>query len=212
MAKLVVSRNNQVIRTVPLDKADITCGRSAEADITLDDPAVSRWHLRITTHADASSIEDAGSTNGTYVNGRLTHQAPLADGDVITVGDCQMQYVQEARQADEIAAGGALSPEAAASGESGDDSEAAALEMLSGEHQGKRLALDKPKSRIGRAGRLVAIVSRRDDGFFLMYAETDRTDDMALTVNGDPLPPEGVRLKQDDRIELGDIGMRFTYR
>ncbi|MGW1586113.1 FHA domain-containing protein [Streptomyces sp. NPDC002386] len=48
----------------------ITVGRSADADVPLDDPDVSRLHCAVTVGADGSvSVTDLGSTNGTALDG-----------------------------------------------------------------------------------------------------------------------------------------------
>lgn len=51
--------------------AGAVVGRNAhDVDTVLDDPEVSRKHLRVRTGTDGPEIEDLGSTNGTFVNGR----------------------------------------------------------------------------------------------------------------------------------------------
>lgn len=65
-----------------------TVGR-LNADVLLSDPSVSRSHARIFVQNGTVTVEDVGSTNGTFVNGqKLTPQAPvpLTDGAEITFG------------------------------------------------------------------------------------------------------------------------------
>jgi pSer/pThr/pTyr-binding forkhead associated (FHA) protein len=65
-------------------------GRQAEGAGTLgDDIEISRRHARIRRSApNGCVIEDLGSTNGTYVNGRrITGPEPLSVGDTVQVGD-----------------------------------------------------------------------------------------------------------------------------
>ncbi|MCS7309409.1 MAG: FHA domain-containing protein [Armatimonadetes bacterium] len=58
-----------------------TVGR-LNADVLLSDPSVSRSHARITVQDGTVTIEDVGSTNGTFVNGqKLTPQVPVTLGD-----------------------------------------------------------------------------------------------------------------------------------
>ena len=50
-------------------------------------------HARFLRGAHADSVEDLGSTNGTYVNGqRLVGSQLLQPGDVITIGQTQLTY------------------------------------------------------------------------------------------------------------------------
>ncbi|MCS6830467.1 MAG: FHA domain-containing protein [bacterium] len=69
-----------------------TVGR-LNADVLLNDPSVSRSHARITVQDSSVTVEDVGSTNGTFVNGqKLTPQVPVAltDGSEITFGGTKL--------------------------------------------------------------------------------------------------------------------------
>ncbi len=69
-----------------LGEEDITVGRNADNDITLDDPAVSQQHARIFYREGHFVVEDMGSANGTRVNGVIVKGSPLYPGDEITIG------------------------------------------------------------------------------------------------------------------------------
>ena len=70
-----------------------TFGRSDGADIRVDDPFASSAHARIFGRAGFMYLEDMGSTNGTYLNGRQI-KAPerLKLADVIRIGDSEYRY------------------------------------------------------------------------------------------------------------------------
>jgi hypothetical protein len=68
-----------------------TIGRGAEADCQLHDPAVSSRHAAIRLGGSAS-IEDLGSTNGTFVDGRRVSSADLRDGAVISLGGVKVTF------------------------------------------------------------------------------------------------------------------------
>jgi len=62
-------------------------GRTGDADICIDETEVSRCHAKITVQGTTAIIEDLGSKNGTYVNGRqLDGPATLNNGDEIWIG------------------------------------------------------------------------------------------------------------------------------
>lgn len=64
-----------------------TIGRMAQADFILDAPLVSRVHCKLTVSRGGDlEVEDAGSTNGTLVNGQRITRSPLKAGDSLTVG------------------------------------------------------------------------------------------------------------------------------
>ncbi len=70
-----------------------TLGRSDGAAIRVDDPFASSAHARIFPQGDYMYLEDMGSTNGTYLNGRqvkVTERLKMAD--VIRIGDSEYRY------------------------------------------------------------------------------------------------------------------------
>ena len=70
----------------------IVLGRSDEADVVLDDPYASDFHMRLVAQENALMLHDLGSTNGTYVNGRrITAPTELRRGDNIQVGKTVME-------------------------------------------------------------------------------------------------------------------------
>lgn len=74
----------------PLHAAITILGRDHSADITLDDPGISRRHCEIRVTYDGPrlvvSVRDLGSTNGTFVNGERVTTSRLGEGDRITLG------------------------------------------------------------------------------------------------------------------------------
>jgi FHA domain-containing protein len=70
-----------------------TFGRSDNADIRVDDAFASSAHARIFSRAEFMYLEDMGSTNGTYLNGRQVKTAQrLKMADTIRIGDSEYRY------------------------------------------------------------------------------------------------------------------------
>src|SRR6187399_3375918 len=65
---------------------EIVIGRSSELDMVLVEEMVSRKHARIALSDGTISIEDMGSTNGTFVNGEKVQQGTLREGDRVLIG------------------------------------------------------------------------------------------------------------------------------
>jgi ABC-type multidrug transport system ATPase subunit/pSer/pThr/pTyr-binding forkhead associated (FHA) protein len=66
----------------------VAVGRGAENDLVLDFPTVSTRHAAVISRGTGWRIEDLGSTNGTFVNGRrLEKPHDLRDGDIVRIGD-----------------------------------------------------------------------------------------------------------------------------
>jgi uncharacterized protein YraI len=65
----------------------MTMGRAQDNDIVLDDPQVSRYHAQVIRQGKQIIVEDLGSTNGTFVNGRrITGPHVLQPTETIAVG------------------------------------------------------------------------------------------------------------------------------
>jgi len=90
--ELVVVRSEGQVGTRVTVTDSIVMGRSPEADVLLDDPYASMFHLRLTMDGDTMSLADLGTTNGTYVNGRrATSPVVLNAGDSVQVGKTIME-------------------------------------------------------------------------------------------------------------------------
>ncbi len=72
-----------------LQGGPVRVGRSAEADVPLDDPDVSRLHCAVTVAGGHVSVADLGSTNGTWLDGRPVgpEPVPLAPGALLRAGE-----------------------------------------------------------------------------------------------------------------------------
>src|SRR5512139_3220782 len=78
-----------------LDQDSYIIGREAGNEIVIEDPQVSRRHAQLTRQGASYLLEDIGSTNGTYVNGkRVTAPVLLANGDMIGLADTVVLAVQ----------------------------------------------------------------------------------------------------------------------
>ena len=83
----VVARLSWNGQSYPLSAGEYVIGRDPSAAIWIESSLVSRHHARIVVAASAVTVEDLGSRNGTFLNGRrLDAPAPLAAGDEVGVG------------------------------------------------------------------------------------------------------------------------------
>jgi hypothetical protein len=76
-----------------LDSRMVTIGRGEDNDVPLDDDFASARHAHVEPRRDGVWVADAGSTNGTFVNGaRLSKPRKLKPGDVIRIGNTDLRY------------------------------------------------------------------------------------------------------------------------
>ena len=80
----------------PVKGGTTSIGRSSQSDIVLkNDDFASGRHATLTRHGGLLYVEDAESTNGTYVNDRKTVGAtPLRSGDRVRVGSTTFRYAE----------------------------------------------------------------------------------------------------------------------
>jgi FHA domain len=79
---------------VTLDSHPLRVGRGSDNDLSVEgDEYASAHHARFEPRRDGVYVEDAGSTNGTFVNGiRLTRERRLATGDIVRIGETDLRF------------------------------------------------------------------------------------------------------------------------
>ena len=90
---LVLTNPAGKTRQIPFEGDQLVLGRSRSADVTVEDPRMSRMHLRFARGAKGSlTVEDLGAANGVFVQGQRIGTAPqaVAVGDQIQFGDCRV--------------------------------------------------------------------------------------------------------------------------
>lgn len=70
----------------------IMIGRAPTSDLVLDDPFVSQTHARVVPRGQLHFVEDLGSTNGTFVNGREVIEAQLMLDTELRIGETIFRY------------------------------------------------------------------------------------------------------------------------
>src|SRR5215813_10648218 len=71
---------------------EVSIGRHASNHLCIADPSVSRRHSVIRFEGGSFRICDAGSNNGTFVNGDAVKERSLNDGDMIAIGDTVLRF------------------------------------------------------------------------------------------------------------------------
>ncbi len=235
MPKLILSMDGLVLKEIPLDRERITVGRKAMNDIQIDNLAISGQHAVITTILNDAFLEDLNSTNGTYVNGQPIKKHVLRHNDLIELGKYRLKFLADAPRA--ASAGyidpvlhAAASPNAASAKRAGSGPEArapapaaappqaaksrsgdaasAGVRIVSGPAAGRELDLAKPMTTLGKPGKQVAAITRRQQGYFVAHVEGDAYP----LVNGGAIEPQGQLLRDNDFIEVAGIRMQFFLR
>ncbi len=191
MAKIIISRNDKVLREVMLCKERVTIGRRPHNDVVIDNLAVSAEHAVIVTLNNDSFLEDLNSTNGTQVNGQPVKKHFLQDEDVIELAQYKITFVD---------------------GESVNDSnpteqtgQAAKITILNGVSAGKKTLLTKAITTIGRPDMQIAVIMRQPIGYTIAHVEGVN----CLLINDEPIGTDPCQLTHGDVIDISGTRIRF---
>lgn len=211
MVKLVVKSDNMVVSEVSAgDGESIRIGRKADCDLVLKHPSISSHHA--TVHVGAVTyIEDNGSTNGSFINGKRVSKTLILDRDRIDMGPFVVEYhaepeISEADQSDPDAVDKTMifsSPAMSRVAQPG-------ILTLSGAKTGEVINLDQPFVSIGRSGRHAALVMRQPQGFSIsLIRSSSPTPGDLPSVNGEPLDISGRLLSDQDLISVDGVMLKF---
>lgn len=216
MPQLIVSVEGVEIRHVPLRKDRTTLGRLPDNDIVFDNMVVSGHHCAFDLKGVADVfVEDLGSTNGTYINGKAIKRQTLRHDDIIEVGKYRIRFVGEvpAGQFDKtmMMRPGDIPPSVRtvpppASPPAGNSEQRALIKVLSGSAAGRELPLQKVVTTFGKPGLAVAAITRRPQGYVVSHVDGS---ERAL-LNGTPVEAEPVPLHSGDTLELAGTRMQFV--
>lgn len=229
-AKLLITLNNTLVSEHSLEGEVTSIGRKSDSDIHIDNPAVSGKHARVLYIGGEAFLEDLESTNGTFVNSERITKHLLKNGDLISIGQHQLKFegvVEEEGDLDKTlvikpyAPGmeGTAAFEAAAlekekqqkeaearAADVSDEERPALLQLLSGPNNGKKMALTKSITRLGKPGEQVAAIAKRPAGYFVMHLGGNTPQPI---VNGANVGTQATELKHGDIIEVGKIRMKI---
>ena len=88
-------KSTESAHTFEVTKTPFRIGRHEDAELSVGSTFVSSLHAQLVQAGQMLCIRDAGSTNGTFVNGRrITHDTLLSEGDLIEIGDVRFRVGQ----------------------------------------------------------------------------------------------------------------------
>jgi len=226
MAKLIIKFNDVVIDQIVLKQGDMNIGRRPGSEILLDNMAVSGNHASIFTIGEDSFVQDLNSTNGTFVNNKRVAKHHLDNGDVVTIGNHSLTYLNEKasksgpdfaktviinpqKQEEMLAQAGKPAPVASKDAPPAAEPRLGSLFILSGANNGKRIDLTSAVTNLGRAGKRAGVISRAGNGRYILLPGDNNE---APRLNGVRVSASGEELKNGDVIEAADSRMQFYLK
>lgn len=95
MATVCVIFGGKEERTYTLDRPRMVVGREPQCEIAIDNLGISRQHCALLNKGDTFVVQDLGSANGTFVNGKKIVEHYLNDGDEIFLGKYVLKFRNE---------------------------------------------------------------------------------------------------------------------
>lgn len=100
MFELSIFLRERLIGRSTFSHEEVRIGRSADNEVRIDNPALSRYHASIEAVAGIHLLKDFGSQNGTVVNGeKVIGRRGLNDGDRIQLGKFTLVFRTDKREA-----------------------------------------------------------------------------------------------------------------
>jgi FHA domain len=220
MPQIIISLDGVTIRQVYLQNESTSVGRKPHHHVVLADQTVSGDHCTFEQSGLTDVfVVDVGSTNGTYINGKMVRRHLLQDGDVMAIGRYRVKYLSANELTDEAqtAAMPLESFSQSSFTQSGfDPSQSAALgtplqaslRVLSGTSTGLVMPVVKAVSTYGRPGVTMVAIAHRRHGYYVSCMEASDVP----TLNGIPISNDPVLLQDRDVLELAGTAMEFCLR
>jgi hypothetical protein len=225
MAKLVLTKDGAVVHQCFIDSEHVSIGRTAPAQVIVDDPLVGPEHAAIAAVGNDHILEDLRTAHGTFVNGKPVERHILQHGDVIGFGAFELRYLNPRASADADLDRTILIPGLYARKKETFDEPGAPAEELSvrtarsarvrfprgrvtitsGRRAGRTIELDRVVATFGRPGGELAVIARRPQGYFLTHVEGRRFP----RVNRLTLGREPHLLRSGDVVEVADEKLEF---
>ena len=229
MPEWTLSLNNRIIKRFTIaNGGSVTIGRSPEADVFIDNTAISRQHATLELKAGQYFITDHYSLNGTMVNGqKIESTVPIADTDRLEIGKFVLAPAHEGDEAPATSSSAApgmtddtiiISSKDKAKPQPGPAKGQHRLLVLQGEASPAELYLEgKSNIKIGKdaasdiiiTGALLpatlCFVVRRKESYFLV---PQKSLIGSTSINGKKIKEE-TALRHGDVIEAGKVKIKF---
>ena len=204
-------------------KGSVLIGSDPKCTVHIDSLALQPQHARLDTQGDTSVLVDMNTEAGTFINNKPIKKQMLKDGDVIRVGKHLLTYqyesvpladeepsveidTQELELAPDITQTPAEDNNQVAAEKVNDEGKRLAwLQIMNGQNLGKTISLNRNMTNLGKPGVATAVITRRNDGYFLSHLEGDKPP----LVDNKPIGTHSYKLIDGQTVQIGNIKMQF---
>jgi hypothetical protein len=194
MAKLTLSFRNKTLKIFPLTEDEMVIGREPACSIHIDSLAAQPMHACIRREGESYRLIALQDDDLPRIGDTAVESHVLADGDHFQIGKHTLTFTTEApAMAVERVAHPAEHP---VSGW---------LQITNGSNIGRTIHLERALTRLGKAGKRSAMISRRKDGYNLSHLEGSSPPE----VNGVSIGTRSQLLRHGDRVRIGKLQLQF---
>jgi pSer/pThr/pTyr-binding forkhead associated (FHA) protein len=193
MAKLTLSFKDRKLKVFALQSGDCLIGRESDCTIPIDSLAIEPHHARVRPLGQGFIVEPMGDTTQVRVNEQtITEAQPLNEGDEIRIGKHTLRFSKEG---DLVGLSSVVTRIPLVGW----------LQIQSGSHLGRTIRLNKAFTRIGRLDGDLAVITHRDQGYYLSHLQGDKTPQ----INHQDVGEESYKLQNRDQIMVGELKLQF---
>ena len=183
-------------------------GSDPNCTIHIDSLALQPEHAQIDTVNNESVIRDLNTDEGTFIGQtKLESLHPLKDGDVIRVGKHTLAYSfsEDITSEADAVHENLVEEEPAPIKMEAQEKTQGWLQILNGANLGKTMSLNKSMTNLGKPGVSTAVITKRQDGYFISQLEGNHP----LLIKNKELGEKSQQLTDGDTIQIGNIKMQF---
>ena len=207
MSKLTLSFKGKVLKVFPVLKGSMVLGSDSSCTICVDSLALQPQHAQIDTVDNDSVIRDLNTEDGTFIGTtKIEGMHPLKDGDVIRVGKHTLAYSfsEDITHETDAIAEKVIAEDEPVQMESKEKTQGW-LQIMNGSNLGKTMSLNKSMTNLGKPGISTAVITKRNDGYFISQLEGNHP----LLIRNKELGDKSHQLNDGDTIQIGNIKMQF---
>jgi len=206
MPKLTVYFKDKEIESFTFGEGMVRIGRDETNDVTIDSLAIAPVHAVITLRNGIATIRPLQEGFPLAVNGENTKEGVLNHNDMIALGKHHVLFTSTAAVFKPFAEAIANEPPPVVP-LFGIEPELpnGNFQIMDGENIGKIIPIKKTMVQLGRPGQGIVVVTRKKDGYFVSTLENKGK----LTVNGEPIENQIIKLSDNDVLGINDKSLQF---
>lgn len=195
MHQLTLSFRDRKLRVYQLKGQHLTAGRDSACDIVIDSLAIEPVHARFMIESDQVKVSPASQKARVLLKGAALQEHLLQHGDDLILGKYVLTYQQNKLASNQEKPEPGKKPVL----------HQGWLQFTSGPRVGRSVPIKKQLMRIGKSNDCIALISMREDGFYISHLDGPTQTRVA----GTDLTDQSRKLENGDSIQLGETKMLF---